>query len=91
MRAHQTKLFNPKFLDCLTKFLTNGRCVLLEGAGKEITHMLACHGGDIYLHKIQAPRNTVTEPPAIEEGPGGNRTDYRIGWKIDKTYFMFRG
>lgn len=53
--------------------------------------MLACHGGDIYLHKIQAPQNTVTEPPAIAEGAGGKRSDYRINQfrELIKTYTLF--
>ena len=53
--------------------------------------MLACHGGDIYLHKIQAPQNTVTEPPAITEGAGGRRCDYRVNElrSLIRDYVLF--
>ena len=65
---------NLRHSDCLTKFLTSGRSVLLEGANKEpgtapqVSHMLSCHGGDIYLHKRQGIQNNVTEPPALADG-----------------------
>ena len=38
--------------------------------------MLTAHGGDIYLHRITEPLK-LSEPPAMAEGPGGRRTDYR--------------
>jgi len=88
---------NLRHSDCLTKFLTSGRSVLLEGANKEpgtapqVSHMLSCHGGDIYLHKRQGIQNNVTEPPALADGPGGQRIDYRVSElrSLMKDYLLF--
>ena len=67
---------------CLTNFLLNGRWVMLEmprkSGSKVISHMLACHGGDIYIHTLYTSRSILEDPPSISEGCGGRVTDYRI-------------
>lgn len=59
-----------------------GRSVLLEqprkAGSKVISHMLSCHGGEIFLHMLNSTRSTLEDPPSISEGCGGRVTDYRI-------------
>uniref|UniRef100_A0A8B9GXK4 Integrator complex subunit 13 n=1 Tax=Astyanax mexicanus TaxID=7994 RepID=A0A8B9GXK4_ASTMX len=58
------------------------RSVLLEqprkSGSKVISHMLSCHGGEIFLHVLNSTRSTLEDPPSISEGCGGRVTDYRI-------------
>ena len=68
---------NSRHSDCLTKYLCNGRRSVLLSCKEKVTHMLACNGGDIYLHKLSTPF-TPQEPPSLESAPGGLRYDYRI-------------
>ncbi|XP_063966884.1 integrator complex subunit 13-like [Lytechinus pictus] len=67
---------------CLTNFLLNGRQVMLEQPRKQgnkcISHMLASHGGQIYLHCLSTSRSPLEDPPSISEGCGGRVTNYRI-------------
>ncbi|XP_064633447.1 integrator complex subunit 13-like [Lineus longissimus] len=67
---------------CLTNFLLNGRAVMLEQPRKTgikvMSHMLASHGGEIYIHVLSTSRSILEEPPSISEGCGGRVTDYRI-------------
>ncbi|XP_063072937.1 integrator complex subunit 13 [Engraulis encrasicolus] len=73
---------NSRPSSCLTNFLLNGRSVLLEqprkSGSKVISHMLSCHGGEIFLHVLNSTRSTLEDPPSISEGCGGRVTDYRI-------------
>lgn len=73
---------NSRPSSCLTNFLLNGRSVLLEqprkAGSKVISHMLSCHGGEIFLHVLSSTRSTLEDPPSISEGCGGRVTDYRI-------------
>ncbi|KAK1789461.1 hypothetical protein P4O66_015376 [Electrophorus voltai] len=73
---------NSRPSSCLTNFLLNGRSVLLEqprkSGSKVISHMLSCHGGEIFLHMLNSTRSTLEDPPSISEGCGGRVTDYRI-------------
>ncbi|KAK7007289.1 hypothetical protein SK128_025646 [Halocaridina rubra] len=73
---------NSRPSSCLTNFLLNGRWVMLEmprkSGSKVISHMLACHGGDIYIHTMYTARSILEDPPSISEGCGGRVTDYRI-------------
>ncbi|XP_027034983.1 integrator complex subunit 13 isoform X3 [Tachysurus fulvidraco] len=73
---------NSRPSSCLTNFLLNGRSVLLEqprkAGSKVISHMLSCHGGEIFLHMLNSTRSTLEDPPSISEGCGGRVTDYRI-------------
>ena len=67
---------------CLTNFLLGGRSVMLElprsGSGSRTTsHMLAAHGGEIFLHALLIGRSVIEDPPSISEGSGGRVTDYR--------------
>ena len=55
----------------------NGRRSVLLTCKDKVTHMLACNGGDIYLHKLSTPF-TPQEPPSLENAPGGFRHDYRV-------------
>ena len=59
-----------------------GRSVMLEqprkAGTKVLSHMLASHGGEIYLHTLMATRSSLEDPPSISEGCGGRVTDYRI-------------
>lgn len=45
---------------------------------KVMSHMLASHGGEIYIHTLGTGRSTLEDPPSISEGCGGRVTDYRI-------------
>ncbi|XP_076469020.1 integrator complex subunit 13-like [Babylonia areolata] len=67
---------------CLTNFLLSGRAVMLEQPRKTgvkvISHMLASHGGEIFIHILPTGRSILEDPPSISEGCGGRVTDYRI-------------
>lgn len=76
---------NSRPSSCLTNFLLNGRWVMLEMPKKTPTqhtkvmsHMLAAHAGDIYIHTLLTARTVLEDPPSISEGQGGKVTDYRI-------------
>lgn len=73
---------NSRPSSCLTNFLLSGRAVMLEQPRKTgtrvISHMLACHGGEIYIHALCTARSILEDPPSISEGSGGRVTDYRI-------------
>ncbi|RUS76466.1 hypothetical protein EGW08_015780, partial [Elysia chlorotica] len=49
-----------------------------KSGAKVISHMLAAHGGGIFLHSIPSSRSILEDPPSISEGCGGRVTDYRI-------------
>ncbi|XP_019760948.1 protein asunder isoform X1 [Dendroctonus ponderosae] len=67
---------------CLINFLLNGRSVMLEmprkAGGKITSHLLAAHGGEIFVHTLCTARSVLEDPPSISEGCGGRVTDYRI-------------
>ncbi|XP_077296917.1 integrator complex subunit 13 asun isoform X2 [Arctopsyche grandis] len=67
---------------CLVNFLLNGRTVMLEmprkGGGKVMSHVLAAHGGEIFIYGLSAGRSALEDPPSVSEGAGGRVTDYRI-------------
>ncbi|XP_056640094.1 integrator complex subunit 13 isoform X2 [Diorhabda sublineata] len=67
---------------CLINFLLNGRSVMLEmprkAGGKITSHLLAAHGGEIFIHTLCTARSVLEDPPSISEGCGGRVTDYRI-------------
>ncbi|XP_001607514.1 protein asunder [Nasonia vitripennis] len=73
---------NSRPSSCLINFLLNGRSVMLEMArksgGKTISHLLASHGGEIFIHTLPTSRSVLEDPPSISEGCGGRVTDYRI-------------
>ncbi|CAL1548540.1 unnamed protein product [Lymnaea stagnalis] len=73
---------NSRPSSCLTNFLINGRAVMLEqprkSGAKVISHMLAAHGGEIFIHSLPTSRSILEDPPSISEGCGGRVTDYRI-------------
>ncbi|KAG8228667.1 hypothetical protein J437_LFUL008904 [Ladona fulva] len=73
---------NSRPSSCLINFLLNGRSVMLEMArksgGKMTSHLLAAHGGEIFIHALSTSRSVLEEPPSISEGCGGRVTDYRI-------------
>lgn len=45
---------------------------------RQTTHMICCHGNDIFLHALSVNRVPFDDPPSITEGKGGKVTDYRI-------------
>ncbi|GFU07392.1 integrator complex subunit 13 [Nephila pilipes] len=73
---------NNRPSSCLTNFLLNGRAVMLEmprkSGSKVLSHMLASHGGEIFIHTLGTGRSILEDPPSISEGCGGRVTDYRI-------------
>ncbi|GLV34715.1 asunder [Carabus blaptoides fortunei] len=73
---------NSRPSSCLINFLLNGRSVMLEMprklGGKMTSHMLAAHGGEIFIHTLFTARSVLEDPPSISEGCGGRVTDYRI-------------
>ncbi|XP_046991283.1 integrator complex subunit 13 isoform X2 [Schistocerca americana] len=73
---------NSRPSSCLINFLLNGRSVMLEmprkTGGKIISHLLAAHGGEIFVHTLVTARSVLEDPPSISEGCGGRVTDYRI-------------
>lgn len=73
---------NNRPSSCLTNFLLNGRAVMLEmprkSGSKVMSHMLASHGGEIFIHTLGTGRSILEDPPSISEGCGGRVTDYRI-------------
>lgn len=73
---------NSRPTACLISFLLQGRQVMLEqprkSGGKLVSHILASHGGDIFIHCLANFRPPMEDPPSISEGCGGRVTDYRI-------------
>lgn len=73
---------NSRPTACLISFLLQGRHVMLEqpkkSGGKLVSHILASHGGDIFIHCLTNYRTPMEDPPSISEGCGGRVTDYRI-------------
>lgn len=49
-----------------------------KAGGKMISHLLAAHGGEIFIHTLVTARSVLEDPPSISEGCGGRVTDYRI-------------
>lgn len=49
-----------------------------KSGGKAISHLLASHGGEIFVHTLSTSRSVLEDPPSISEGCGGRITDYRI-------------
>lgn len=43
-----------------------------------MSHVLAAHGGEIFIYGLNAGRSSLEDPPSVSEGPGGRVTDYRI-------------
>ena len=70
-------------------YVPTGRAVMLEQPRKTlprtISHILASHGGEIYIHALTVARSILEDPPSISEGCGGRVTDYRItvSWSMD--------
>jgi hypothetical protein len=83
------KFVSSRPSSCLINFLLNGRSVMLEmprkAGGKIISHMLAAHGGEIFVHTLVTARSVLEDPPSISEGCGGRVTDYRI----TVTHYVF--
>lgn len=83
---------NSRPSSCLINFLLNGRSVMLEMArksgGKTISHLLAAHGGEIFIHTLSTARSVLEDPPSISEGCGGRVTDYRITVNIYLKFFL---
>ena len=48
--------------------------------GRTTSHMLAAHGGEIFLHSLLIGRSVIEDPPSISEGSGGRVTDYRYNY-----------
>ena len=75
--------------------LSTGRGVMLEQPRKTgtkvISHMLASHGGEIFIHCIPTARSVIEDPPSISEGLGGRVTDYRIPVCILLTVSKIKG
>lgn len=73
---------NSRPTACLISFLLQGRQVMLEqpkkSGGKLVSHILASHGGEIFIHCLANYRTPMEDPPSISEGCGGRVTDYRI-------------
>uniref|UniRef100_A0A0K8SVE8 Protein asunder n=1 Tax=Lygus hesperus TaxID=30085 RepID=A0A0K8SVE8_LYGHE len=73
---------NSRPSSCLINFLIGGRSVMLEvirrGGLKSLSHLLASHSGQIYMHSLAIGRSPHEDPPSISEGTGGRVTDYRI-------------
>lgn len=68
---------------CLTNFLLNGRTVMLEifksKNNRLTTHLLASHGGELFIHSLATPhKSTIVDPPPFNDGLGGKVTDYRL-------------
>lgn len=49
-----------------------------KSGSKVMSHMLASHGGEIFIHTLGTGRSILEDPPSISEGCGGRVTDYRI-------------
>lgn len=49
-----------------------------SSGGRTTSHMLAAHGGEIFLHSLLIGRSVIEDPPSISEGSGGRVTDYRF-------------
>jgi hypothetical protein len=82
MYSYKALLVCSRPSSCLINFLLNGRSVMLEmprkAGGKMISHLLAAHGGEIFVHTLVTARSVLEDPPSISEGCGGRVTDYRI-------------
>ena len=53
-----------------------------KSGAKVISHLLASHGGEIFVHAINTARSLLEDPPSISEGCGGRVTDYSINVRI---------
>lgn len=42
-----------------------------------MSHVLAAHGGEIFIYGLSSGRSALEDPPSVCEGPGGRVTDYR--------------
>ena len=56
----------------------NGQASSGNGHSRQTTHMISCHGKDIFLHALNTNKMPFDDPPSISEGVGGKVTDYRI-------------
>ncbi|XP_023243853.1 integrator complex subunit 13-like [Centruroides sculpturatus] len=83
---------NSRPSSCLTNFLLNGRAVMLEmprkTGTKVLSHMLASHGGEIFIHTLGTSRSILEDPPSISEGCGGRVTDYRINVRLRRAVML---
>lgn len=52
--------------------------VIRRNGSKSLSHLLAAHSGQIYMHSLSIGRSLHEDPPSISEGAGGRVTDYRI-------------
>lgn len=93
MFSHILHYFFSRPSSCLINFLLNGRSVMLEmprkSGGKVLSHMLAAHGGEIFIHTLGTSRSVLEDPPSISEGPGGRVTDYRIPVSFNRVELSF--
>ncbi|KAF4519223.1 hypothetical protein B566_EDAN015329 [Ephemera danica] len=62
---------NSRPSSCLINFLLSGRSVMLEmprrSGGKVMSHLLAAHGGEIFIHTLTTSRSVLEDPPSIRE------------------------
>lgn len=58
-----------------------------KSGGKTISHLLAAHGGEIFIHTLSTARSVLEDPPSISEGCGGRVTDYRITVNISRANY----
>ncbi|GFN84442.1 protein asunder homolog [Plakobranchus ocellatus] len=73
---------NSRPSSCLTNFLIGGRAVMLEqprkSGTKVISHMLAAHGGEIFLHSIPSSRSILEDPPSIRCNVASRTTGFLL-------------
>jgi hypothetical protein len=62
--------------------------VVRKGGSKALSHLMAAHAGQIYMHSLYIGRSLHEDPPSISEGAGGRVTDYRIT-VIYSSYVFF--
>lgn len=58
-----------------------------KSGSKVMSHMLASHGGEIFIHTLGTGRSILEDPPSISEGCGGRVTDYRIN--VSKLLYVY--
>lgn len=64
--------------------------VIRRNGTKSLSHLLAAHSGQIYMHSLSIGRSLHEDPPSISEGIGGRVTDYRITViKLNFIQFLF--
>ena len=67
---------------CLVNFLLHGRHVMLEifksKSNRMTTHVLASHGGELYVHSLATNQKLNIDSPSISDSLGGKVGDYRV-------------